>query len=472
MDQGLALRVCDRFREIGLDVRLEAYTVKDPQASVSSAVVFGELNGVFEQPLKPAEKSLHYKKSVLQALVSALLAPAIYGSVILAVLLTVIWYVTDGHAQLFGEFSDRKYYLTSQVWLLLLAIPLIAGGLLVLFLLYPLWPQPDSGKKVVLERKHHREFYQVIDAMAKAMGVPAPEVVELNSEVNAAAAPVNGFRSLARGKMKLILGLSLVAGSSVQQLLGVIAHEFGHFNQPKSMMAYLWINRVSSWLAECASGRDYWTQKIEQWLETVEYAPLQYALVIAAFLMDKISRLFAMLLRLHIRMTRSMSRQMEFDADLYEAKLIGSKQFRASSVNLRKLARAASWVLDSNFAALDEKDQLLKNIPAEVVSVADKNTRSLLLQIEYDLQLEQTEFWHTHPADIDRINHVELADEAGILRCDHPARLLFRDFDQLCERVTLALYYQYGIHGAPDFIVENDQIVVSAPGSSTASTAF
>jgi hypothetical protein len=102
---------------------------------------------------------------------------------------------------------------------------------------------------------------------------------------------------------------------------------------------------------------------------------------------------------------------------------------------------------------------LLKNLPAAAMSLASGFTPTLLQRIEDDLHIEETRYWDTHPADLERIANAENAREAGMLQCDQPAALLFTDVEKLCEAATLNWYLRLGIRGAREFIVDNELLL-------------
>lgn len=462
LDNPKALQYIEKFTEAGLAVKLEAYEVEEP-AEIKSARqqqddLFVYLNQVFAQPLAPTQTSREYHKSFAVALATSLVAPVLYFGLIALVVWSLLWYFTSGHRLLMGDWNLHGKMLLLQ-WATGYVTPAVVGGVLLLFLLYPFWPQGKPPKPNILDPKKNRKLYQLVDTMAKSIGVPAPQYIEIAPEVNAAAGSTEGMVGLVKGKLSLMLGLSLVAGTTVQQLLGIIAHEFGHFSQRNSMLAYSWINRVSRWLNMCAYGDDIWLKRLDQWKEQYDYEIVHISLTATEWMILAVRTLFRKLYDLNLRLTRPMSQQMEFDADLYEARVVGSRQFRASTMALRKLGFAWNITVNVNFEALDTDDKLLRNLPAAVLDMSARMPKDYLRQIEAGLAEETTQYWHTHPADQARVEHAERANEPGILQCDRPARELFDNFDKLCENSTLGWYYSWGISGAKEFLVDNQLIL-------------
>ncbi len=453
LDYQKALAYQERFANAGLVVNIQPYQVDEP---VQEKDVFAVLDAALSTPFTRIKTTSVYKLSLLLVMLASLIAPAIYFGILAGTGWGLWWYFSEG----------RELYLgwNRSAWgvMMTFVMPAIVGGIVILFLLYPLWPKGKMPKPFVLDRKKNAAFYRAIEKLAKAANVPVPEYIEIMPEVNAAAGSTGGLVSLSRGKLKLMIGLSLVAGSNVQQLMGIIAHEFGHFAQRSGMFAYQWINYVNRWLAECAFGQDIWRERLDRWMDKTDFVAVQIALYIAKIMIAAVRFLFRHLFFLSLRLTQSMSRQMEFDADKYEAQLVGSHVFRANTLNLRKHAYAWQQVMEINYNALHERDQLLRNIPAAVIALAARFSVDFIRQIEVDLHSDQTNFWDFHPADLDRIAQVEAAVEKGRLVCDLPANVLFKDFDQLCEQISNYFYYLHGISGAKEFVVDNHNLLPQA----------
>ena len=465
LDNPKALEYLEKFTEAGLLVKIEAYEVAPAQQAKAGPNptddVFALLDATFAQSIKPTTLTRDYQKSFAVALATSLVSPLIYVGLIVLSVWALVWYFTSGHGLLFGGIEwHGKFllFLGISSWV----VPAVAGSVLILFLLYPLWPQGKAPKPYVLDRKKHARFYKLIEKMTTSIGVPAPQFIEVIPDMNAAAGPVHGMASLAKGELKLIIGMSLVMGTSVQQFMGVLAHEFGHFSQRSSMMAYIWINTVNHWLWQCGYGQDAWTERLERWQEQFENEIAQVSLFVTEWLLQLVRLLFQNLYKLNVRLTHPMSQQMEFDADLYEARVVGSAQFRAGTLALRRMGHAWSLASRTTFQGLHEQDKMLRNLPAAAREIAGGFSPVLMKKIEDDLQVEETRYWDTHPADLERIANAENAGESGILHCELPASVLFSEVEKLCETATLNWYLKLGISGAREFIVDNAVLLQAA----------
>lgn len=462
LDYDKALSFSEKLSRSGLIVSVQPYDVT-PEPGVMQEQQFlqdtlKQISDAFSEPLPSIPVTGRYRWSLLLVMLASLVGPLIYFGLLAAVISSMSWYFTSGHHQWFGDFHHSSA-LKTKLWLLSYVLPAFVGVVLLIFLLCPLWPRARKQESLILERRKHPHLYAIVEQMTAAIGVPAPVHIELVADVNAAAGPMHGMASLLHGQLKLVIGMSLVAGSNVQQLLGILGHEFGHFSQRTAMIAYVWINKVNHWLGECAFGQDALHAKMDAWTEKHDSNFAQVCLYAAQFMLFLVRHLFALLYGLNLRLTLAMSRQMEFDADRYEARIVGSHAFRNSTMNLRKLAHAWRDMSKANIAAYQQKNRLLGDIPAAVRRMADQLPVHSIAAIENSVHDETTQFWDSHPADLDRINYAERANELGRLRNEQPARILFGDFKSLCERVTRSYYYDRGVPKAGDCIADDAELL-------------
>ena len=78
----------------------------------------------------------------------------------------------------------------------------------------------------------------------------------MNCAVDATASFRLGAAGLLGQDMTLTIGLPLVAGLSMRQFAGVLAHEFGHFSQGAGMRLTYVIRRVNGWFFRVVYERD------------------------------------------------------------------------------------------------------------------------------------------------------------------------------------------------------------------------
>lgn len=138
-------------------------------------------------------------------------------------------------------------YAISPILLLKLAkilwIPVAFGW----FLLRAMWIKFDPPEGYRLRREEAPELFSQVERLRRETGAPKLAAILIDSDLNAAAASLPRASGLLGHKHYLLLGLPLMQLLSRDQMLAVIAHEFGHFGGGHSRFAG-WIYRVRiSW---------------------------------------------------------------------------------------------------------------------------------------------------------------------------------------------------------------------------------
>ena len=130
-----------------------------------------------------------------------------------------------------------------------------------------------------------------------------------------------------------------------------------------------------------------------------------------------------------------LSRQMEFDADLHEIRLVGSETFTATQKAFPELHAAADDALNE-LARLSSLGTLVVNYPMLIGHCQERISPDALAEIGVGRDTEKAHLWDTHPTDRARIAHAKKANEPGVFHGTSPAHTIFRDFSALSERFT------------------------------------
>ncbi|HJW44962.1 MAG TPA: M48 family metalloprotease [Lysobacter sp.] len=342
------------------------------------------------------------------------------------------------------------------VWRLLAwVIPGFVGGVLILFLLKPLFaPRRKTPQAVTLDEGEEPAFTAAIHALCGAIGTRPPVQIRLSHEVNAWVQFEGGFFGFLFGRKLLTVGLPLVAGMSARHFVGVLAHEFGHFAQGGGMRSAYLINTVNAWLFSRAYERDEWDERLERWGSDEDSSGYwQLAVGITALCLWLTRGVLRGLFQVSFRMSRRLSQEMEFDADRYEAIVAGSQGFRETALRLRALAHAWRETDRVNAAAWREGklvDDLPASVHARLEALKQREWEDIALELDAD---HETRYWDSHPADQARIANAETLQATGLFLDERPARQLFEDFSSLARRVTTHYYEQMGLSfGESNFI--------------------
>ncbi len=396
---------------------------------------------------RPPTKPLYL---VLLWLVTALcvLMPLVYVGFVVGIGWLEYHYYTEWVPPLMGR---------GGLWGRLLAwvVPGFAGGVLMLFLLKPLLaPRRQPPSAVTLAEGEESEFVSAVHALCAAVAIRPPTQIRFSHEANAWVQFDGGPWAWLVGRKALTVGLPLVAGMSARQLVGVLAHEFGHFAQAGAMRCSWLINAVNGWLYSRAYERDEWDDRLERWSEASEEGYVALVLGITSLCLATTRTLMRGLFQLSFRMSRRLSQQMEFDADRYEATLAGSDGFRGTALQLRAIARAASDTERSNAAAWRE-GRLASDLPAAVALRLKRFEPREWDDVALELEgAHETHYWDSHPADQARIHNAEQLAAPGLFLDERPARELLADFPAIARRVTSHYYDGLGLEYGPRNLIE------------------
>lgn len=429
------------------------------QAAIRSvgAAPLKALQALGDQRLPKPRISLGYLAGLLVVTLLCVALPAIYIGLTGAIAYAWLWYLTHIHHHL-----PRGVHFIALTY----AVPGFAGALLLLFLTRPLFvarPRPREALKLDPERE--AALVSGVQALCRAIGVSPPIEIRLSWDANASVQFRTPWLSMITGHKVLTIGMSLVAGLSARQFVGVLAHEFGHFAQRLGMICTFTVNSVNGWLEHCAYGEDAWTHKLREWSEAAMEKEHWFSWVVTlsvwlSWVTVAITRrLMAGLFHVSLGLSRYMSRQMELDADRYEALLAGSDMFRTTARSLRALNHAFFEVNEANIEAWQEH-RLLGDLPAAVAAHAGAFDAARLAGIEAEMTEATTpRYWDSHPPDVDRIDNAEKRRSPGIYLEDAPAALLFRDFTVWSQRATRQFYAEQGVQFKDEQLRSREEIL-------------
>jgi len=404
-------------------------------------------------PMQRERSSTAYSLGLLGVILLSLIAPLIYFSLLAAVLASLT---------AFFLYTPELVASTRGIGrMLVLTFPPVLLGILLVFLVKPLFSKYESARMLEITRRDAPGMFALIGVLAKRIGVPRPQQVFVNIDANAMVMPTKGLRSLARGELQLCIGLPLLASMSGRQVTGVLAHEFGHFTQRSAMFCSYIVNSINAWLANRAYERD----SLELWMQRRMNDSMPFVVAVLFWLAQGmiwiVRQVFTGLFQFNVRMTRYMSRQMEYDADRYESRIGGSETFRDTSVELRAMSYACGKAHNVNRDALEE-GQLLDNFPAAALTLRQRFTDADREILEKDLLREQVTHFDTHPPDADRIRHAEQRGDVPLMEIDFDSRRLLRDFDGWCRKATRWEYKLYGLRDFESGITPNDVLLQSS----------
>lgn len=268
-----------------------------------------------------------------------------------------------------------------------------------------------------------------------------PRRIDLDCQLNASASFRRGWRSLFSNDLVLTLGIPLLAGLNLQQLAGVLAHEFGHFTQGLAMRLSFIVRSVNGWFARVVYERDAWDVTLEAW--TVECDDWRITIVLALTRLGIwFSRtLLSLLMWFGHGVSCFLLRQMEYDADHYEIQMAGSEAFESTVLRLGTLSGA----LQKSYLDIRSMWNLSRALPESIPHFLLQHEANMPPQmrekIENTIGFVRTGWLDTHPSDADRIRQARRANQPGIFQLQDSSTLLLSNFNVLTKQIT-QVYYQ------------------------------
>jgi Zn-dependent protease with chaperone function len=198
------------------------------------------------------------------------------------------------------------------------------AAFLTVFLIKALFFVNRGGEVNDMEvtREQQPGLFEFLYKLADEAGAPRPHRVFLSGRVNAAVFYDLTFLNLIiPSKKNLEIGLALVNGLNLGELKAVLAHEFGHFTQG-SMAVGRWVYVAQQIATHIIHQRDI----LDRFLMGVSNFDIRIAWVgwILRIIVWALRAILDTAFSLVVIAQRSLSREMEFHADLVSVSLTGS----------------------------------------------------------------------------------------------------------------------------------------------------
>ena len=135
-----------------------------------------------------------------------------------------------------------------------------------------------------------------------------------------------------------------------------------------------------------------------------------------------------------------LSRQMEFDADRYEARMVGASCFAETMWRFRLMSLAESGAVADVNSSWQQR-RLPDNFPKLVMANIPQVPQEVAMAFRRDMETASSKLFDTHPSDKDRIARaLREAPGDGIFHLDGPATDVFGDFDAMAKAVSFEMY--------------------------------
>lgn len=405
----------------------------------------------FSGRIQPVPVPVTYKAGLLLVSIAMVMLPLFYIALIALTAYLVFYHAVENTTVFQGSGAG-------QLELFIYIAPLVIGTILVLFMIKPIFVgRGHIAKFISLNPQTDSKLFGFVYKICEIVGAPRPKRIDVNCDVNASASFRRGFFSFFGDDLILTLGLPLVAGFNTRQLAGVLAHEFGHFAQGTGMRVTYLIRSINYWFSQVVYHRDRWDERLESWSRNIDIR-IGFILYVARFFVWMTRKILWCFMMLGHTFSCFMLRQMEFDADRYEAQLVGSKQFDVTSMRLRILATAAQVAHDDLATAWDEH-RLANDLPDLIFRSVDQLPPEIETNFQQEIEQGETHFFDTHPADKKRIVNAMKQNASGVFRLELPATALFTDFRSVSQRAT-DIYYrdELGLPVRSEQLISNEEL--------------
>jgi hypothetical protein len=135
-----------------------------------------------------------------------------------------------------------------------------------------------------------------------------------------------------------------------------------------------------------------------------------------------------------------MLRQMEYDADACQIKVVGTETFETTHRKLATLSAALRGTYRQIHAQWKKTGRLPDNLSELLRQAHESLSPETLKKIDDELGFRRTGLFDTHPSPADRIRRGRMSNEPGIFHDDRPATSLFASFEHPARFVTFLHY--------------------------------
>ncbi|QDT41464.1 heat shock protein HtpX [Gimesia alba] len=427
-------------------------TKQKPASKKSSPATAKELTPqkilqALEGNIEPVTPTMLYRLNALLVSIVMVLLPLIYVGIIGLVIWGVYFHAVNslGLFEVAGSASSGRARGKGMILMALVYVaPIVIGAILIVFMFKPLFSRPvQSSSRRSLKRENEPLLFMFVDRVCDAVGAPRPVQINLDIQVNASAGFRRGWLSLLGNDLVLTIGMPLIAGLSLRQFSGVLAHEFGHFSQGAGMRLSFIIRSINMWFLRVVYERDDWDERLEHLSETLDLR-VSWILYLARLFIWLTRKILWVLMMVGHLVSGFLMRQMEFDADRYEARLAGSRCFAATSKRLALLGVANQGALN-DLGQFYAEGRLVDNFPALININLKKLPEDVLQAVDASIQQEKTGWFDTHPATLARIASVQNEETEGVFRLKAPATVLLSNYPREAKYVTRDFYF--GVFG-------------------------
>ncbi|MFN7488749.1 MAG: M48 family metallopeptidase [Chryseotalea sp.] len=382
-----------------------------------------------------------FKREATKAILMLTLFVLTYFVILLLAVALTVFSIIGGFAIILAK---------PMVFTILIGIGLCSLGIFVLiFLLKFIFTSTKTDRSHLIEIFPHQqpELFNIIESVAKEVNTSLPKKVYVSADVNASVFYDSNFWSMFLPIQKnLQIGLGLVNTVTRSELKAILAHEFGHFSQ-STMKVGSYIYNINLIIHNMLyENKSY--EELAGWWGSISGFFMLFV-NIAIKINQGIQWILIKLYEFANKQYMSLSREMEFHADLIAASVTGSSALKTSLMRLPVSQHAFDTVLnyyDENINNNIRSKNVYKDQHRVLYLLASINQLPLAngfpqITLEYQNRYDKSKLvikdqWASHPTLVERITNLDASGFTDNENDHRPAIELFSDANQIQEMVT------------------------------------
>ncbi len=209
---------------------------------------------------------------------------------------------------------------------LLGAAGVLGFSMLILFFLIKFLfktSKTDYSTFIEIKKKDEPRLFKLIEDLTAATNTKMPAKVFISPDVNAAVFYNSSFWSMFFPVRKnLVIGLGLVNATSLTELKGILAHEFGHFSQ-RSMKVGSYVYFVNKIIYNLLNDNEGLDKFATSWASLHGFFAFftRFAIEIIKSFQKALEKVYGWLNKQYYQ----LSREMEFHADAIATQIVGAE---------------------------------------------------------------------------------------------------------------------------------------------------
>ena len=308
---------------------------------------------------------------------------------------------------------------------------------------------------IEIHQNDYPELFKLIYDTAKEVGTKKPKKVFLISDINASVYYSNHIQSLFFPTSKnLNIGIGLLQLTTVNELKGILAHEFGHFSQ-KSMTIGSYTANTHYVINEILNNKD----SLDDFIRVVnEFNGLIGFFANGAIKYNKLfEKIYSYIFDQLVLEKLALSREMEFHADQIATNVVGIETMLKPMYRMELyisvlnqltqffIAKYEDEIYTENFYKnLDEIVKIYAN-QHDILIVDDLAQPTLKDVKKEDKRLIIEDIYATHPDLEDSVKNIEQTGIISEKDTSPLSKTLIQDCEKYEEEFTFQYFFNLGI---------------------------